>query len=199
MRIRAVSLLISSASGRSGYAKYCSERSDAPERAQTRKERILTGLFMTQKHTTTPQRDVLGRWVKGVNGCPPEKRRLVPGHPWRFQPGQSGNPAGIPQRRRAFEQAFYDALMGQGSPDEAAKLLWECSRKREPWAVQLLLQRLAPQESKFKLEVSRGQDEIDFSRLTDAELEAVERILERARPIAAIEGGEIAAQPADVH
>jgi hypothetical protein len=62
-----------------------------------------------------------------------------------------------------------------------------------------LLQRLAPQESKFKLEVSRGQDEVDFSRLTDAELEAVERILERARPIETIEGGEVPSQSADVH
>src|ERR1017187_6717635 len=149
--------------------------------------------------TKAPQRDALGHWIKGVSGCPPEKRRLVPGHQWRFQPGQSGNPAGTSKRRAEFERAFYEALMGQGTPDEAAKLLWSAARSKEPWAVQLLLQRLAPQESKFKLEVSRGQDEVDFSRLTDAELEAVERILERARPIETIEGGEVPSQSADVH
>lgn len=149
--------------------------------------------------TPLPGRNALGQWVKGVCGCPPAKRKIVPGHPWRFQPGQSGNPAGIPQRRREFEQSFYAALMGQGAPEEAARLLWESARKKEPWAVQLLLQRIAPESSKVKLEVSRGQDEIDFSRLTDAELEAMERILERARPVAALEGGEIAAEPADVH
>ena len=148
--------------------------------------------------TTAPKRNALGQWQKGTSGCPPALQRK-PGNPWRFQPGASGNPAGTSKRRAEFERAFYEALMGQGTPDEAAKLLWSAARSKEPWAVQLLLQRLAPQESKFKLEVSRGQDEVDFSRLTDAELEAVERILERARPIETIEGGEVPSQSADVH
>jgi len=143
-----------------------------------------------------PARNSRGQWLPGHSGCPVEKRRIVPGHQWRFQPGQSGNPAGIPQQRREFEQAFYAALMGQGSPAEAARLLWESARAKEPWAVQLLLQRLAPQESKFKLEVTRGQDEVDFSKLIDAELEAMERILERARPVVVeIESGAGAAEP----
>jgi hypothetical protein len=144
-----------------------------------------------------PQRDKQGRFLPGVCGCP--EKKLKPGHPHRYQPGQSGNPAGVSQRRAQFEREFYGALVGQGTPDEAARLLWECARSKEPWAVQLLLQRIAPQESKFKLEVSRGQDEFDFGKLSDAELEALERIMERARPVAAIEGGESAAQAPDVH
>ena len=148
-----------------------------------------------------PRRNALGQWVKGVNGCPVEKRKLVPGHQWRYPKGVSGNPAGIPQRRREFEAAFYHALMGQGSPDEAAKLLWECARSKEPWAMTLLLQRIAPEASKLKLEVTRGQDEaVDFSKLTDAELEVMEQIFERTQqPVAALPSGAGAPQPADVH
>ena len=146
-----------------------------------------------------PRRNALGQWVKGVSGCPPEKRTLVVGHQWRYPKGVSGNPAGIPQRRREFEALFYAALMGQGSPDEAAKLLWEAARSKEPWAVTLLLQRIAPEASKLKVEVSHGQDEVDFSRLTNTELEAMERILERARPVAAIESRAVPTEPADVH
>lgn len=151
----------------------------------------------TKEARAVPCRDAQGRWLPGASANPETK--LQPGHKYRFQPGVSGNPSGIPARRALFEKLFYDALMGQGNPDEAARLLWECARKKEPWAIQALLQRLAPESSKVKLEVTRGQDEIDFSKLTDSELEALERILERARPIAAIESGEIAPQPADVH
>ncbi|MGD0869472.1 MAG: hypothetical protein ABSB88_07980 [Bryobacteraceae bacterium] len=152
-----------------------------------------------QKGQYLPGRNARGQWLKGVSGCPPEKRRLVPGHPWRFPPGQSGNPAGTSKRRVEFERLFYEALMGIGNPDEAARLLWESARAKEPWAVQMLLDRIAPKDTKLRLEVSRGQDEVDFSRLTDAELEVMERILERARPVETIEGGASAAQPADVH
>jgi hypothetical protein len=142
----------------------------------------------TKQTTTLPQRNARGQWVKGVCGCP--EKKLKPGHPHRFPAGVSGNPAGTSKRRAEFERAFYEALMGQGSPEEVSKLLWEAARKHEPWAVQLLLQKIAPQDSKIKLEVTRGQDEIDFTRLSDAELEQLERILERARPVAATEGGE---------
>lgn len=150
-----------------------------------------------QTTPTAPTRDAHGRWLRGVSGCPENK--LKPGHPHRFPKGVTGNPAGVPARRAQFEKLFYDALMGQGSPDEAARLLWECARKKEPWALQCLLQRLAPESSKVRLEVTRGQDEIDFTRLTDDELRAVEQILDRARPVTAIESGESAPQSSDVH
>jgi hypothetical protein len=144
------------------------------------------------------RRDALGRYVKGQSGIPPEKR-FKPGNPQRWQPGQCGNPAGVPKARADFERAFYQALMQQGSPDEAAALLWTSARKHEPWAVQLLLQRIAPETSKVRLEVARGQDEIDFTRLTDAELAELERILESARqPAPVLAGGAVPTEFAKV-
>jgi hypothetical protein len=152
----------------------------------------------TKQVKTAPQRNARGQWIKGVCGCPEAK--LKPGHAHRFPPGVSGNPLGMSKRRAQFEAAFYDALMSRGNPDEAAKLLWECARGKEPWAMQLLLARIAPEPNKFKVEVTRGQDEIvDFSRLSDSELEVLERILERARPVAAIEGRALPTELADVH
>jgi hypothetical protein len=35
-----------------------------------------------------------------------------------------------------FEEAFNEALIAEGSPEEAAKLLWEVARGKEPWAIQ---------------------------------------------------------------
>jgi hypothetical protein len=123
------------------------------------------------------------------------------GHPFRWQPGQSGNPGGKPKARRDFEESFYAALMGQGTPEEAAKLLWESARAKEAWAVQLLLQRLAPMESKFKLEVSRGDDEgFDPTRLSDEQLEQLTRLMELASGQApAIESGTDEAESETVH
>jgi hypothetical protein len=139
---------------------------------------------------------------------PPRDRdaagRFLPAHSigintrWRI----SGNPAGNPRARREFEQAFYAALMGEGTPDEAAKLLWESARKHEPWAVQLLLQRLAPHTPSLRLvhETREDEDGIDYSRLTDEQLEQLESILTAVgvRP-REIEGGEGAAAIAQLH
>lgn len=152
-----------------------------------------------KRKTPLPGRNSRGQWLPGVSGCPPEKRVFVKGHRYGFQPGQSGNPSGVSKARRLFEEEFYHQLLNRGTPERAAQLLWEAAEAREPWALQLLLQRIAPESSKVKLEVSRGQDEIDFSKLSDTDLEALERILERARPITAIEGGTGTAQPTDVH
>jgi hypothetical protein len=125
--------------------------------------------------------------------------KLKPGNQWRYQPGQSGSPGGLSQRRRAFEAAFYGALMGEGTPDEAARLLWEAARAKEAWAIQLLLQRIAPQDTKVSLEVSRGEDTgFDLTKLSDAEIEALERILEHCKPAVEIEGGEVPEGPPDV-
>jgi hypothetical protein len=48
-------------------------------------------------------------------------------------PGQSGNPAGKSKGRARFEEAFNDALITQGSAQEAAELLWQAARGKEPW------------------------------------------------------------------
>jgi hypothetical protein len=135
------------------------------------------------------------KFKPGVSGCP--EKQFKTGNPHRWQPGQSGNPAGIPASRLKFEQAFYGALLGQGVPEEAASLLWECARAREPWAVQALLQRLAPPTQQIKLthEVE-SERAIDYKRLTDEEIEQLERLLERATtPVTVADGGESPTQP----
>ena len=43
----------------------------------------------------------------------------------KWLPGQSGNPA---KRRTQFEEAFTEALITHGSPEEAAILLWRAAR-----------------------------------------------------------------------
>jgi hypothetical protein len=111
--------------------------------------------------------------------------RFLPGHPvgadtrWRHI---SGNPAGVPRARKAFETAFYAALLGEGTPEEAATLLWKAARDHEPWAIQALLQRLAPQEARLKVThegTSHGQ--YDLSKLSDSELEQFIQLAARAR------------------
>lgn len=72
--------------------------------------------------------------------------------------------------------------MGEGSPDEAAKLLWECARSKEPWAIQALLARVAPQETRLKIGPEGPTNgAYDLSRLTDAELELFIELAARAR------------------
>src|SRR6266446_1753816 len=78
------------------------------------------------------------RFKPGQSGNPKTTFKLGNRHRW--QPGQSGNPAGMARSRLRFEECFYTCLLEQGDADEAAALLWECARQREPWAVQALLQ-----------------------------------------------------------
>ena len=69
----------------------------------------------------------------------------------KWKPGQSGNPAGKSKRRARFEEAFTDALITDGSPEEAAQLLWEAARNKEPWAIQELCRRFSPQPQSLHL------------------------------------------------
>ena len=119
------------------------------------------------------------KFKAGQSGNP--KTLFKPGNPYRWPPGQSGNPSGLARRRLQFEEAFYIALIEHGAPLEAASLLWECARAREPWAVQALLQRLAPeiQHIRFTHE-EEDETRFDYSRLSDAELEQLEGLLKRA-------------------
>lgn len=134
------------------------------------------------------QRDARGRVGKG--------NQL--GQNSRWSPGVSGNPAGSPRARRAFEEQFFAALIGEGSAEEAAKLLWEAARERQSWAITALLQRLAPQTQSFRLVHEKGNDhELDYSKLSDEQLRQLEGILETAGVQSpALEGGEGAEEPA---
>jgi len=99
-----------------------------------------------------------------------------------------------------FEESFYTAFIEQGTAEEAASLLWECARKREPWAVQALLQRLAPETKQVRL--THGVDDettVDYTRLSDEELDRLEELLERAKvPVGTSKNGEGQAQPEGV-
>jgi hypothetical protein len=133
------------------------------------------------------------RFKPGQSGNP--KTTFKAGNRYRWPPGQSGNPAGIARSRLRFEECFYSSLISQGAAEEAAALLWECARNREPWAVQALLQRLAPETKQIKL--THGEDDepaIDYTQLSDEELAQLERIMERAKtPPAGGKDGESSA------
>jgi hypothetical protein len=117
--------------------------------------------------------------------------RMVPGHSIgltnRWREGISGNPAGVPAARRRFEAEFYAALIGEGSPEEAANLLWEAAREKEPWAVQALLARLAPQETKLKISTETNDASYNLAKLTDTELDQFIELAGRARVVTVID------------
>jgi hypothetical protein len=113
----------------------------------------------------------------------------------KWRPGQSGNPVGKSKLRAQFEEAFNEALITEGGPGEAANLLWEAARGKEPWAIQELCRRFAPQTQSLQLihEVENGGD--GYIKLTDGQIQRIEAIMEEARvqPVS-VEGGEGPAQ-----
>src|SRR5216684_6478500 len=98
----------------------------------------------------------------------------------KWKPGQSGNPAGTSKRRVEFEEAFNEALLTEGGPEEAAKLLWEAARGKEPWAIQELCRRFAPQTQSVQVLHELHDDQFDYSKLTDEQFRQLEAILEHA-------------------
>ena len=95
----------------------------------------------------------------------------------KWRPGQSGNPAGKSKRRLEFEEAFNDALLSGGGPEEAAKLLWNAARNQEPWAIQELCRRFAPQTESLHLIHEVEHEQLDYTKLTDEEIRQLEAIL----------------------
>ena len=94
--------------------------------------------------------------------------------------GQSGNPLGYSKLRHAFNAAFAEALSSEGTPQEAAKLLWKAARAGEAWAVQNLCQRFSPMEAQLKITHERGSDGFDYRELSDGQLQQIREILETA-------------------
>lgn len=135
------------------------------------------------------------KFKPGKSGNP--QTRFKPGNQHRWQPRQSGNPAGIARSRLQFEESFYAALLDRGSAEEVASLLWESARKREPWAIQAVLQRLAPESKQIKVTHGlQNETNIDYTRLSGEELDQIQRLLERAGvPTGTGEDGESAPQP----
>jgi hypothetical protein len=123
-----------------------------------------------------------GRFKPGVSGNQTAK----------WKPGQSGNPAGKSHQRLRFEETFNESLITQGGPEEAAQLLWESARAKEPWAIQELCRRFAPEARSLRLVHEVDHDDgIDYSKLTDDQIQQLEAILGSAddQP-APLEGGE---------
>ena len=114
------------------------------------------------------QRDT--RFQQGVSGNDASK----------WKPGQSGNPSGKSRLRSQFEQAFNDALITQGGPGEAAELLWEAARRKEPWAIQELCRRFAPETASLKIVSSDPSEGFNYEKLTDEQLHQLHALLEAA-------------------
>ncbi len=108
--------------------------------------------------------------------------------------GRSGNPKGRPKRGHSFS----DALDAKGTAEELAELAWKAAREGEPWAIQMIYNRLEPQSAQLNLthEVNHG-NRIDYKRLTTEEINLLESLLERAStPVEELESGESPTQPA---
>ena len=108
----------------------------------------------------------------------------------KWKPGHSGNPAGKSKRRMQFEDAFNEALLSQGGPEEAAMLLWEAARSKEPWAIQELCRRFAPQTQSLHIIQDIEEDKLDYSKLTDNQIQQLDAIFEQAgaHPLSAEQG-----------
>jgi hypothetical protein len=94
----------------------------------------------------------------------------------KWKPGQSGNPAGKSKRRSEFEDAFTEALITLGGPEEAAQLLWQAARGKEPWAIQELCRRFAPQTQSIRVVDEAENDGFDYSKLTDEQISQLDAI-----------------------
>jgi hypothetical protein len=128
------------------------------------------------------------KFQPGMSGCP--EKQFKSGNPYRWQAGQSGNPAGTSRRRCQFDEEFIDALITEGSPEEAAKLLWQAARAGEAWAIQHLCQRFAPQTQSLRMVHEIEQGEFDATKLTQEQLDQLAQLMEAGTTkLPASEGG----------
>src|SRR5262249_36002419 len=84
--------------------------------------------------------------------------------------------------RLEFEELFNEALLTLGGPEEAAKLLWEAARGKEPWAIQELCRRFAPPTPTLHLLHEVSNDQIDYSKFTNDQIQRLDAILDEAGP-----------------
>src|SRR5262245_3223848 len=119
------------------------------------------------------------RFKPGKSGNP--NTTFQPGNPHRWVQGVSGSSGGKSSHRSRFEQEFNEALLTEGSPEEAAKLLWDAARNREPWAIQAICQRIAPQTQSLRLLHEVNDDGIDYDKFSDEQIAQIEAFVEQAR------------------
>jgi hypothetical protein len=109
----------------------------------------------------------------------------------KWKPGQSGNLAGKSKQRVQFEDAFNEALITHGSPEEAAELLWQAARGKEPWAIQELCRRFAPQTQSLHMVHEVDDGKLEYTKLSNEQIQQLEAILEQAGDQSlSSEGGE---------
>ena len=109
----------------------------------------------------------------------------------KFGPGVSGNPQGVSKLRKAFEEQFYASMTDPATVSEAMDALRKAIQEGQPWAIQLLFSKLMPPQLDLRMEVNR-RDEIDWSRVSDDELEKLESIAQRIAGSSQPESGESA-------
>jgi hypothetical protein len=146
------------------------------------------------------------QWKPGQSACP--AKILRPGHQYRWPPGTSGNPRGVTKTQARFRELFVEALAGGGSDDELraraqelSDLAWKAARAGEPWGFQEIRGQLAPLIAAAQIKVTHevnDDDGFDLSKLSVEDIEVMERILERAAPLAQIESGEGGEEPPDI-
>ena len=173
---------------RGGPSEEYIERRELPLPCGEREDGVrepVEGVLETTHQTNMRKQDT--RFKIGASGSEAAK----------WKPGQSGNPAGTSKRRVQFEEAFNEALLTEGGPEEAAKLLWEAARGKEAWAIPELCRRFAPQMQSLQVLHEVHDDKFDYSKLTDEQLQQLDAILEKAgaQPLS-LECGESATKPA---
>jgi hypothetical protein len=124
------------------------------------------------------------------------RTQFQPGNRYRFPRVTSGNLAGVTATQAEFNHLLAEAMRDPARLQKALAALDKSLDAGEAWAAQWWLNRVMPAQP-VSLKLSREVDDgIDWSKLTDAEIEQMERILERAsKPVAEIESGEGPAEP----
>jgi hypothetical protein len=128
------------------------------------------------------------KFTPGKSGNP--ATQFTPGNSHRWTKGVSGNPTGKSKYRVQFEEAFNEALITEGGPEEAARLLWEAARAKEPWAVQNICARFAPQTQSLTLTHEVTKDELDYSTLSNEQLAQLDALLHARDQPPTPEGGD---------
>ena len=82
----------------------------------------------------------------------------------RWKPGQSGNPAGRPSRKLAFQEAFFGAV--DASKEQIIARILEILDKGDTKAMQLVLERLVPRIEKHEFDAGAAPSKlvIEFAK-----------------------------------
>lgn len=95
---------------------------------------------------------------------------------------RSREPVAIPRANRSVGPSLRrpnEALITEGSPEEAVKFLWEAARKGEPWAIQELCCRFAPQTDSLRMNSSVCRRSLSPNSRNDDQVDAMTQALNR--------------------